>query len=198
VADIGLGWKYQWLVSTTHFVQLDGSTVTINNGNLTWQKPLAPTVQLAFNAVNGTVSFTDLTTTTAVGGASGPLVLNGTLNVTPLNSGPITLAGTGVNYTGSGFDSPVATFVSTGLVEVWTWQDARGTTMKLTHLLTNGNYQLSFTGMGALPYLSSQTSLSTLGIAINNGTKKVTFTNTSITNNNTSTSVAVSGELSIP
>lgn len=198
VADIGLGWQYKWSVSATHFVQLNGSTVTILNGNPTWQKPLAPTDQLAFDAVNGTLTFTNLTTTTAVGGASGPLVLNGTLNLTPLNSGPITLAGTGVNYTGSGFNSPVATFAATATAEVWTWQDARGTTMKLTHVLTTGNYQLSFTGMGATPYLSAMGSLNALGIVIDAGAKTATFTNTSIANNNTSTSVTVNGALTMP
>lgn len=198
VADIGLGWQYKWSVSATHFIQLNGSTVTILNGNPTWQKPLAPPAQLAFDAVNGTLSFTNLTTTTAVGGSSGPLVLNGTLNLTPLNSGPITLTGTGVNYTGSGFASPVATFAATATAEVWTWQDARGTTMKLTHVLTTGNYQLSFTGMGATPYLSSMGSLNALGISIDTNGKTVTFSNTSIANNNTSTAATVNGIVSIP
>lgn len=194
----GLSWQYKWSISSTQYVLLDGSTVTIINANPTWQKPLAPLAQLSYDATAGTITFTDLTTTTAVGGATSPLVLNGTLYIAPLNSGPVSLSGTGTSYTGTGFDAPAAAFASTATVETWTWTDIRGTKLKLTHVLTNGNYQLQITGLGGTPFLSSIASLATLGIAIDSNAKTVTLSNTAATNNNTGTSVTLGGTLSIP
>ncbi|MDO8988399.1 MAG: fibronectin type III domain-containing protein [Sideroxyarcus sp.] len=194
----GLSWQYKWEISSTLHVQTSGSTVTITNGNPIWQKPLAPLDQLSYDATTGTITFTNLTTTTALGGASGPLILNGTLYIAPLNSGPVSLSGTGTIYTGTGFDAPVAVFAATATTETWTWIDMRGTRLKLTHVLTNGNYQLQMTGLGDTPFLSSIASLATLGIAIDSNAKTVTFTDTAATNNSTGTSVLLSGTLSIP
>jgi hypothetical protein len=194
----GLGWLYKWAVSSTHYVQLTGSTVSIVNENPIWQKPLAPLAQLSYDAPAGAITFTDLTTTTAISGASGPLILNGTLYIAPLNSGPVTISGTGISYAGTGFDAPVASFVANATTEVWTWIDTRGSTVKLTHVLTNGNYQLQLTALGDLPFFSSVASLASLGISVDTEAKTATFDSAALTNNNTGTSISASGTLSIP
>jgi hypothetical protein len=195
----GLGWVYEWSVSATHQVRLVGSTVLIIKGDFIWQRSLAPTAQLTFDAVNGTVSFKDLTATVSVsGGAQTPLVLNGTLRLPPINSGPVTISGTGTSFTGTGFNSPVATYVDGGLVRVWTWQDSRGATLTLSHNLVTDNYSMNYTGMAAAPFLSSTGKLPALGIAIDSSKKTVTLTNVIVANNNTRTSVTLNGVLSIP
>lgn len=194
----GSSTSFKWIDTNSLTVMVAGMTVSATNGNQQWQQLPASSAELSFDAVAGSITFNNLTTTSATGGATGALTLNGTLNIAPLNSGPVTIAGADTAHAGSGFNSPVATFKSANGMEDYGWLDARGTGMVMSKVVADGSYMLIFSGLGGSSFVNMGASAAAIGITVDTAAKTATFSNTSLMNTLNGNTIILNGTLSLP